>query len=141
MEAHIRDVSPAAAAESVAAGTPLVPGLPLINIPKYTVNAALNYSHPFTADIRATARLSTTTIGPYHDLSYYFEELPGYTVTDLRLGIVRGPLQAFLFANNMANKRAVTTINTQAWSLPIPSLTRAVITTPRTIGIDFNYNF
>jgi hypothetical protein len=119
----------------------LVPGLPLINIPRYTVNAALNYSYPLTADIRVSARLSTTTIGPYHDLSYYFEKLPGYTVTDVRLGLVRGPFQAFLFANNMANKLAVTTINTQSWSLPIPSLTRAVITTPRTVGIDFNYNF
>ena len=140
-EAHIRDVSAGVAGEVLGATTPLVPGLPLENVPRYSVNASLGYSHALTDAIRLKARLATTTVGPYHDIGYYFESLPGYTVTNARIGFERGPARAFLFGDNLTNKLAITTINNMQWSAPIPSLDRATIVTPRTIGADFTYKF
>lgn len=139
-EAHIREVNAGSLGQALGAATPLVPGLALENVPRYTVNAALNYSYPLSGDYRLSSRMNVTTTGPYHDISYYFQQLPGYTIADARVGVVGAPLQAYLFVNNLANKHAIATINTMAWSVAVPSLTRAALTTPRTIGIDFTYN-
>ncbi|HEX4241994.1 MAG TPA: TonB-dependent receptor [Steroidobacteraceae bacterium] len=140
-EAHITDVNPASAGQALGGTTPLVPGLPLENVPRYTANAALNYSHPLGNGYRLISRVSATATGPSHDISYYFQELPGYTIANARLGVSHGPLETFLFVDNLADKLAVVTIDTMAWSLPVPSLTRPAITTPRTIGVDLTYKF
>jgi iron complex outermembrane receptor protein len=140
-EAHIREVNSASLGQVLGAATPLVPGLALENVPRYTINAALNYNFPLSGDYRLSTHVSATTTGPYHDISYYFQQLPSYTIADARLGVVGGPMKAYLFVNNLTDKHAIVTINTMAWSVAVPSLTRAALTTPRTIGVDLTYNF
>jgi len=140
-EAHIRDVNAASEGRLLGATTPLVAGLALENVPRYTVNVAADYSYPVSSDYSLNTRLSATRTGPFHDISYYFQEFPAYTIADLRLGVVGGPLSAYLFANNIADKIAIVTVNTMEWNLPVPSFTRPAVTTPRTMGIDVNYKF
>jgi len=140
-EAHIRDVNGSAMGQSLGAATPLVPGLPLENVPRYTLNAGLSYGRPLFGEYRFTARVNATTIGPYHDISYYFQQLPGYTVSHVRLGVVEGPMAATIFADNLTNKRAIETINTMSWAAASPSFIRPSVTTPRTIGVDLTYKF
>jgi len=134
-------VSAAVTGEAVGPTTALTPGRPLENVPRYTVSAALSYHHPISDNYAMTARLDATRTGSSYDLSYYFQELPAYTVVNLRFGLLGDRLSAYLFADNLADKIAIQTINTMTWSLPVPSFERAAVTAPRTIGVDLSYRF
>jgi iron complex outermembrane recepter protein len=140
-EAHIQSVPVGEQGQSLGAATPLVAGLPLENVPRYTANVALNYDHPISNNLRLTARANATRTGPFHDISYYFSEFPGYTIADLQLGVAATKMSAVLFVDNVTNRIAITTANTMQWAVPIPSLIRAAVTTPRTMGLRVNYKF
>ncbi len=140
-EAHLKDINASVQGQSIGAATPIEPGLALENVPRYTINAAVNYGIPLSDNYKLNSRLSATRVGPYHDLSYYYESLPAYTITDARVGIVSGHISAYAFVDNLANQHSIVTINTMEWSLPIPSMYRAAITTPRTAGVDIQYKF
>jgi hypothetical protein len=86
-------------------------------------------------------RVDATRTGPTHDISYYFETLPAYTIANARVGVNGGALTASLFVNNFTNKVGILTIDTMAWQIPVPSFTRPAIAQPRTVGIDVQYRF
>jgi iron complex outermembrane recepter protein len=139
--AHLTSLSAGVAGQTIGSVHPITANLPLQNVPKYTANATLNYSHRFSPDTKMTARLDTTWTGSFYDLNYYFTQLPGYAITNLRLGLLHKSLSTYLFANNLTNKFAELGINTMQWSLPVPSFSRPAVTTPRTIGVEVQYGF
>ena len=124
-----------------AADTALVPGLAILNIPKYTQTAALNYARRAFDDFDFTARLSNSLVGPMTDIQYTYATLPSYNLVALRFGLVGKKLSAYLFGENLTDKRAQLGINTTAFAWTTPSLERVVTNQPRTIGVDVSYKF
>ena len=140
-QAHLTSINPAALGASVGPTEPLAPGIPLLNVPRYEVTSTLNYSHPLTGSYKITSRLSETSTGPFHDLDYLVQELPGYTLFNARVGLVTDRWSLYLLANNLTNKIAILTINTHAYSAATPALSQPSVTTPRTVGLELNYKF
>ena len=124
-----------------AADTALVPGLNILNIPKYTQTASLNYAKRIFGDFDFTARLSNSLVGPMTDIQYTYATLPSYNLVALRFGLVGKQLSAYLFGDNLTDKRAALGINTTAFAWTTPSLVRVVTNQPRTIGVEVNYKF
>jgi len=139
--ARVTSINPALLGNTIGATEMLKPGIPVLNVPKYSVTAAAEFSHAISDTYKVTARLSSTATGQFHDIDYYVQELPGYTIADARIGILGGPWATYLFAHNLANKIAIMTIDTHAWSTPTPALSTPSVTTPRTVGMEVNYKF
>jgi outer membrane receptor protein involved in Fe transport len=116
-------------------------GILLENVPKYTANFALTYSHPISDTYKVIARAADTLVGPLYDINYYYTRLPSYDLVNARLGLSNGTLSAYLFADNLTDKHAILSINNYAYSIAVPSLTRGTINQPRTVGVDIQYQF
>jgi iron complex outermembrane recepter protein len=119
----------------------LVPGLPILNIPKYTANAALAYVHPINADYDFTARVMDSYVGHSLDVAFSYQELSAYNIVTLRLGAVSKGLSGYFFVDNLTNERAALSVNTTSLSWVSPSTTRVSTNQPRTIGIEASYKF
>jgi len=135
--ATLTSVNPAVSA----ADTALVPGLNILNIPKYTQTASINYAQRAFGDFDFTARLSNSLVGPMTDIQYTYATLPSYNLVALRFGLVGKQLSAYLFGDNLTDKRAALGINTTAFAWTTPSLVRVVTNQPRTIGVEVGYKF
>jgi iron complex outermembrane recepter protein len=119
----------------------LAPGLPILNIPKYTQTASVTYTHPLFNDVSFSARLSNSYVGEQTDIEYTYATLPSYDLIALRFGLVGSKASAYLFADNLTDRRAMLGINTTAFAWTTPSVERVATNQPRTIGLDFNYKF
>lgn len=124
-----------------AADPTLAPGLPILNIPKYTETTSLTYTGHAFNDVDFTARLSNSYVGEMTDIEYTYATLPSYDLIGLRLGLTGPKWSAYLFGDNLTDKRAQLGINTTAFAWTVPSVERVVTNQPRTIGVDFNYRF
>jgi outer membrane receptor protein involved in Fe transport len=124
-----------------AADPALVPGLPILNIPKYTETTSLTYTKPLFAGFNFTARVSNSYVGQSTDIEYVYATLPSYNLVALRFGLVGEKFSGYLFADNLTDKRAQLGINTTAFAWTIPSVERVVTNQPRTVGVDFSYRF
>jgi hypothetical protein len=119
----------------------LAPGLPILNIPKYTETTSLTYSTPVSDTYKFVARANNSYVGESTDIEYTYATLPAYDLVGLRFGLVSDKVSAYVFADNVTDKRAELGINTTGFSWTIPSLERVVTNQPRTIGVDVKYNF
>ena len=134
---EITHVNPAISAADPA----LVAGFPILNIPKYTANAALMYVHPINTGYDFTARLMDSHVGSSTDVAFTYQELRAYDIVNLRLGAVSNGLAGYFFVDNLTNKKADLSINTTSLSWVSPSTTRVSTNQPRTIGIEARYKF
>ena len=135
--ANLVSVNAALASQGVA----FAPGEQLYNVPRYTETTALTYTRPITDDITLTARINNSYVGPMPDQDYSPAVLPPYDIIGARIGVERGNVLASLYADNLANKRAILGINTTGFAYTIPSLIRAVGNQPRTVGLNVKYTF
>ena len=119
----------------------VVPGLPLLNVPKFTENAALTYTRDVGGDWRMMARVANSYVGKVTDIDYTYGTLPAYDLVSARVGLMKGPVSAFVFVDNLNDKRAQLGINTTGFSYTIPSLIRVATNQPRTFGLDIKYSF
>jgi hypothetical protein len=119
----------------------LAPGLPILNVPKYTETTSLTYLTPISDTYKFMARANNSYVGQSTDIEYTYATLPAYDLVGLRVGLVSDKWSGYLFSENVANKRAELGINTTGFSWTIPSLERVVTNQPRTIGVDIKYNF
>jgi iron complex outermembrane recepter protein len=119
----------------------LAPGLPILNVPKYTETTSLTYTTPVADTVNFVARANNSYVGQQTDIEYTYATLPAYDLVGLRMGLVGHQLSGYLFADNVTNKHAELGINTTGFSWTIPSLERVVTNQPRTIGVDVKYNF
>jgi iron complex outermembrane recepter protein len=118
-----------------------MPGLGLLNVPKYTETTSLTYTKPLNDNLKFMARLNNSYVGQATDIDFYYGTLPAYDLVGLRCGLIGARLSAFLFADNLTDRRAELGINTTGFSYTIPSLIRVATNQPRTVGVDFTYKF
>jgi outer membrane receptor protein involved in Fe transport len=126
-------------AAAIAAG--FAPGIDVINVPEYTVEAALDYHQAVTEHYQGMARLSTHLVGPIQDQAYYRETLPSHNIMDFRAGIFDEKWGGYLFITNLTNKLAALTIDNTVFAWQQPTITRVSTNQPRTFGLDFTYKF
>ena len=110
-------------------------------MPKYTENAALTYTRDVGGDWRMMARVANSYVGKVTDIDYTYGTLPAYDLVSARVGLMKGPVSAFVFVDNLTDKRAQLGINTTGFSYTIPSLIRVATNQPRTFGLDIKYSF
>jgi iron complex outermembrane recepter protein len=119
----------------------LTPGLPILNIPKYTETTSLTYTKPVLPGYNFMARISNSYVGESTDIEYSYATLPAYDLVGLRFGLIGQKFSGYVFGDNITDKRAQLGINTTAFAWTIPSVERVVTNQPRTIGVELNYKF
>jgi outer membrane receptor protein involved in Fe transport len=119
----------------------LTPGTRIINIPKYTASLALDYETMLTGELKGTARLAESYVGPAEDIAFYRETLSPYGLMDGRIGIAKNAWAAYLFGTNLTNKIAGLTINNTTFAWQQPTITRFSTNQPRTVGLEFETKF
>ncbi|HEX4596153.1 MAG TPA: TonB-dependent receptor [Burkholderiaceae bacterium] len=128
-------------AGSLTATTGLTSGTTLINVPKYTATAALMYTKPLWDDKKLSVRVSDSYVGSSRDIAFTSEQLAPYNLIGARFGVTADKWSAFLFGDNLTNKRAELGVNTSSFAFQAPSLVRVATNQPRTIGVDLSYRF
>ncbi len=127
---------------SVTASDPaLTKGTPILNVPKYTAMAALNYVTPVWGDKKFSARVSDSYVGSSTDIAFTYEQLAPYNLVAARFGLLAERWSAFLFGDNLTNKHAELGVNTSSFAFQAPSLVRVATNQPRTFGVDVTYHF
>ncbi len=123
------------------ASTPLLPGQPILNIPKYTESTSLTYTQPLNDQYSLIARVTNSYVGPSTDTSFGYTHLSPYDIGGLRAGVKRDGLSGYVFVDNLTNKHAELSTNTTSFSWIVPSVTRVATNQPLTLGIDVSYGF
>jgi hypothetical protein len=123
------------------AASAITPGTRIINVPKYTAMAELNYETTVSPGIRGAFRLASSLVGPVDDIAYYRETLPLYNIINARIGAHGGAWAAYLVGTNLTNKLAQLTIDNTTFAWQQPTITRVTTNQPRTIGVDLQYRF
>jgi outer membrane receptor protein involved in Fe transport len=133
--AYISDPS----ASAIASG--LTPGTRIINVPKYTAVASLDYEKPLTDKLNGSLYISSSLTGPVEDQAAYRQVLPSHNFIDGRLGVSSGPWAAYVTGTNLTNKIAALTIDNTVFAWQTYAITRVSTNQPRTLGLDFQYKF
>jgi iron complex outermembrane recepter protein len=111
------------------------------DVPKYTANVGLDYFHTLNGSLSLVARADYTYTGQRYDLVAINQgqlwSLPGYALTNLRLGVKSEDWNVSLFCTNVANNHPALE-NMTALNLANPDFNRVITSQPRTIGLDFN---
>ena len=115
--------------------------VPVLNVPKDAGSLALIYTNQIFKDYQLTARIAANYVGSSHDESFYFVDLPSYTVAGARLGLSRDKWSVDFFVDNLTNKVAEITANNTSFQFNIPGLIRYTTNQPRTFGTQVNYRF
>ena len=117
------------------------PGTRVLNVPKYTAVAGLNYLAPISDQLNGLFHLASFLVGPNQDQAAVRQTLPSYNLIDGRAGIASGPWSVALFGTNLTNKVAEQTINNTVFAWQTYAITRVSTNQPRTLGVDFQYKF
>lgn len=117
------------------------PGTSVINVPKYTAVASLDYEQPISDKITGTAYIQSSLTGPIEDQAAYRQTLPSHNFINGRLGITGGAWAAYIVGNNLTNKIAALTIDNTVFAWQTYAITRVSTNQPRTLGIDVQYKF
>jgi len=126
---------------AAAIGSGITPGTRVLNVPKYTAVAGLNYSAPLGAGLNGLFHIASSLVGPSEDQAAVRQELPSYTLIDARTGVDADHWGAYLFGTNLTNKVAYQTIDNTVFAWQTYAITRVSTNQPRTIGVDFRYKF
>lgn len=130
----------AALVSSALIGSTFAPGTPIQDVPNWTSSASIAYRHGLTDALSLMTRLDNTYVASRTDETYSVNTLPSYDLTNLRGGIEADRWSAYLFVNNVADKRAFLNDATQD-AINLPTFNRIAVSQPRTVGIDLNYRF
>jgi iron complex outermembrane receptor protein len=133
--AYISDPSPSAISSGITHGTRI------INVPKYTAVASLDYEKPITEKLSGSLYVSSSLTGPVEDQAAYRQVLPSHNFIDGRLGVSGGPWAAYITGTNLTNKIAALTIDNTVFAWQTYAITRVSTNQPRTLGVDFQYKF
>ena len=126
---------------AAAIGSGITPGTRVLNVPKYTAVAGLNYGAPIAAGLNGMFHLASSLVGPTADQAAVRQTLPSYNLIDARTGVAADHWGAYLFGTNLTNKVASQTINNTVFAWQTYAITRVSTNQPRTIGVDFQYKF
>jgi outer membrane receptor protein involved in Fe transport len=126
---------------AAAIGSGITPGTRVLNVPKYTAVAGLNYAAPIAAGLNGMFHLASSLVGPTADQAAVRQTLPSYNLVDARTGVAADHWGAYLFGTNLTNKVAFQTIDNTVFAWQTYAITRVSTNQPRTIGVDFQYKF
>jgi iron complex outermembrane receptor protein len=112
----------------------------LQDTPSWTGSAAINYTQDVGNGLAMTARVGATYVGNRIDVTYARNELPEYTIADVRLKLAGSHWSGALFVDNFTNKIASIN-NVTALSVNLPTYNRVATNQPRTIGLQVHYNY
>lgn len=115
-------------------------GQPIPDIPRYTTSLSLTYEVPAFGDYDFIARVENNHIGPMTDYTFAQNNLPGYNMANIRMGLVNDKISGYFFINNLGNVRAALS-DTNSLGLNEPMVNRVATGQPRTIGINAGYKF
>src|ERR1700691_68886 len=111
------------------------------DVPKYTANVGLDYITALSGQLSLVGHADYTYTGQRYDLVAINQgqmwSLPGYGVSNLRLGVKSDSWNISLFCTNLANNHPALE-NMTALNLANPDFNRVITSQPRTIGLDFN---
>jgi outer membrane receptor protein involved in Fe transport len=115
------------------------------DVPEYTANVGLDYNRELNSLLSLVAHIDYTYTGQRYDLVAINQgqmwSLPGYGLTNLRVGVKSGPdWNVSLFCNNLANDHPALE-NMTALNLANPDYNRVITGQPRTVGLDLSYRF
>jgi outer membrane receptor protein involved in Fe transport len=120
--------------------TGFVKGQAIPDIPAYTFSISATYDVPAFGEYDFVARAENNHVGPMTDYTYSQNNLPGYNLINLRVGLVDERKSAYLFANNLGNVRAALS-DTNSLGANLPTFNRVATNQPRTIGVTVGYKF
>ncbi|MDP9087536.1 MAG: TonB-dependent receptor [Pseudomonadota bacterium] len=118
----------------------IVAGQRLLDVPQVTANTSINYKRPLDERMNLVARVTNSFVDSIQDLTFTRNSLPPYDLVGMRLGVETNQWSAFLFADNVTNKKALLS-DTGALSANISILNRIATNQPRTIGADLSFKF
>lgn len=118
----------------------IVAGQRLLDVPQVTANTSINYKRPLDERMNLVARVTNSYVDSIQDLTFTRNSLPPYDLVGMRLGVETNQWSAFLFADNVTNKKALLS-DTGALSANISILNRIATNQPRTIGADLSFKF
>jgi iron complex outermembrane recepter protein len=130
----------AALASSTLIGSTFAPGTPIQDVPRWTSAASVSYRHGLTDTLAFMSRLDTNYVGSRTDETYSVNTLPSYELTNVRGGVEADHWSAYVFLNNLTDKRAYLN-NATADAINLPTFNRVAVSQPRTVGVDLNYRF
>ena len=125
-----------------------VDGDPLIFVPDWKLNAALDYNRPLSGEMNLYGNLGVQYTG---EVESYLDGnqnkparvdslLDSYSTTNLRVGVQTGKWDVALFATNLFDKFALVRLDSINPNGPGGWVTGATIR-PRTIGLNASYRF
>jgi outer membrane receptor protein involved in Fe transport len=116
--------------------------VPILNVPKDTVSAALAYTTEVVVNYQLTARIDDSFVGPATDVAYYFGyHLPSYNIANLHLILDHGPWSVNAFVTNFTNEVALISANNTSFQFNIPQTVRYSTNQPRTYGVQLDVKF
>jgi outer membrane receptor protein involved in Fe transport len=118
----------------------VVSGDRLLDVPTWTANTSISYTHPLTDDLNLVSRINNSYVDSIQDITFGRNTLPPYDLVNARIGVENPSWSAALFVDNLTNKMALLS-DTGALSANVPIFNRIVTNPPRTIGVDLNYRF
>ncbi len=118
----------------------VVAGERLLDVPQWTADSSITYRVPVGSDRDFVMRANNSYVGSIQDITFTRNTLPSYDLVTLRLGVETGRWSAYLFSDNLTNKKALLS-DTGALSANISILNRIATNQPRTVGVDLNYRF
>lgn len=125
-------------ASSVLPGVAAANGLAVQDVPEWTSAASLAYGHPITPRLDFTARFDSTHTASRTQVTNALYTLPGYSLSNLHVGVDGGGWTATLFVGNLFNTVARLS-NAYQINVGIPTFQRVAMAPPRIIGVDFSY--
>jgi hypothetical protein len=120
--------------------TGFVRGQAIPDIPTYTFSLSATYEVPAFGEYDFIARAENNHIGPMTDYTFSQNNLPGYNLINLRVGLIDDRKSAYLFANNLGNVHAALS-DTNSLGANLPTFNRVATNQPRTIGVTVGYKF
>jgi outer membrane receptor protein involved in Fe transport len=121
-------------------GAGVTAGQRLLDVPDYTSNTTLVYSHRLNDMYRLIGRITNSYVGSMQDITYARNTLPSYDLVDLRAGLLTEKWSAYLFVNNATNTHALLS-DTGALSANVETFNRVTTNQPSTIGVDLSYKY
>lgn len=133
--ATLSSVTPAAAATGFEVGQRIQ------EVPEWTDTTSLVYTHSLNNDYNLVFRGSYEYVDSQQVIVYTTDTVPAHQFVNTRLGLSStNKVSVWLFANNLTNARTVLN-DVLALSVEVPTVNRAIVPQPRTIGLELDFAF
>jgi len=123
------------------AGTGILDGTRVLNIPKETASLGLTYDRRAWDGFDWVSRLTDSYVGNAADIAFFPTVLPPHNLIDFRSGLVNDRWSVYLFGTNLTNRHAALTTNNTSIAWTTPSITRVTTNQPRTLGVNLLWKF